>query len=438
MKSLSGWGRHPQVPCAVHAPRDMAALAAHLAAGPVIARGMGRAYGDSALNRHATLDMRHFDRFVDFNPETGQLVAEAGVTLDQIITHFLPRGWFPTVTPGTRFVSLGGAIAADVHGKNHHVDGSFGAFVDWVEVMQPGGAIVRASRDEDPALFHHTLGGMGLTGVILRAQLRLRAVESGWIVQRTIPVETLDQMIEAFAGAEDAPYSVAWLDAMSGTGRGHVMLGRHATLADLPRGRRSTPFEVSRPRPLSLPVTLPGFVLSAPVLKLMNALYWRLGLRKAGEALVDWERYFYPLDAITGWNKAYGPKGFVQFQCALPEAQSAEGLKALLAALKETNAGCFLTVLKRFGPGAGPVSFPMAGYTLALDLAANARNLALMDRLERIARDHGGRFYLAKDAHLAAKTLHAADPRMAEFARWRSERGLNAAFQSEQSERLGL
>ncbi len=438
MMRLSGWGRFAPVDCDTRAPRDAAALADALARGPAIARGMGRAYGDSALNATNTISMRHFDRFIAFDDETGQLVAEAGVTLDAIIAAFLPRGWFPAVTPGTRFVSLGGAIAADVHGKNHHCDGSFGAFVDWIEVMQRGGTILRASRTENAELFAHTLGGMGLTGVILRAAIRLRPVQTGWIVQELIPVETLDQMLDTFEGATDAPYSVAWLDAMSGTGRGHVMLGHHAAVRDLPVRDRATPFAVRRPLRLSLPVTLPGFVLSAPVMRLMNALYWRLGLRKAGQSLVDWERYFYPLDAIAGWNRAYGPRGFVQFQCALPLDAGQSGLKLLLQALAEAGAGCFLTVLKRFGPGAGPVSFPMEGYTLALDLAATPANLKLIERLDQITLDHGGRFYLAKDARVKPAILHAADPRLERFAQWRRAEGLDAAFVSAQSERLGL
>ena len=441
MTALSGWGRYPRIDCALVAPRDEGALAAALARGPAIARGMGRAYGDSALSAGNTISMRHFNRLCAFDPATGLLTAEAGVTLAEIIAAFLPRGWFPAVTPGTKFVSLGGAIAADVHGKNHHRDGSFSAFVDWIEVMGAGGGVTRASRQANADLFHWTLGGMGLTGVVLRAGLRLRRVESGWIEQTTLPAPTLAAAIDAFENHLDAPYSVAWIDCTArppALGRSLVMLGRHAGPGDLPRAARRDPFAVPRPRARRLPLDLPAGALNPLTLRAFNAAYWWAGRRRAGTALVDWDRYFYPLDAIEGWNRLYGRRGFVQFQCALPLPAARAGLDALLRHIAARGAGSFLAVLKRFGAQDSRLSFPMEGYTLALDFPRNSESLNLMQTLDRITSDHGGRFYLAKDARLDAATLHATDPRWSDFAAMRRKTGLARAFASAQSERLAL
>lgn len=436
---LSGWGRYPVAEADLRAPRDVAALKAAIAEGPVIARGSGRAYGDSAIAAGATLQMGRMNRLLAFEPQTGCLTAEAGAVIGDVISAFLPRGWFPAVTPGTRFVTLGGMIAADVHGKNHHVDGSFGNFVDWIDVLGPDGAIRRCSQDEEPELFAHTLGGMGLTGVILRAAFRLRPVETGWICQRTLPAPDLAAAMAAFEENADAPYSVAWIDNLAGgarLGRSIVMLGRHAARAEVLTDR--PPFPAPSKRRLSVPVDLPGLALNRLTVRAFNALYYWSQARKAGEGLVDWESYFYPLDAILGWNRIYGRKGFVQFQCALPLDRSEAGLRALLTATSEAGAGSFLAVLKRFGAEERRISFPMEGYTLALDFPANRRVFALLDRLDRIALDHGGRFYLAKDARMSAQTLRAADPRAEGFAALRDASGWRAAFRSLQSERLTL
>ncbi|AHM04683.1 putative oxidoreductase [Roseibacterium elongatum DSM 19469] len=441
MTNLSGWGRFPVAECRVIRARTQTDVARALSQGPLIARGNGRAYGDSALNPDLTLDMRGMDRMLSFDAETGVLVAEAGVLLADIIAAFLPRGWFPGVTPGTKFVSLGGAIAADVHGKNHHVDGAFGSFVDWIDLMGPDGRITRVSRDHQPELFGYTLGGMGLTGVILRAQIRLRAVQSGWIVQDSYATRTLEEAIDVFEDHLDWLYSVAWIDcAAQGAhlGRSIAMLGRHATPEDLPEARRSAPFQVKRKRSLTMPIDLPGFALNRYTVHAFNTLYYHLGAWKAGRTLVDWDSYFYPLDAIRDWNRIYGKRGFFQFQCVLPTDSARTGLHQLVQCIAASGQGSFLSVLKRFGAQDSRFSFPQAGYTLALDFPANDRSLALMKTLDRITLDHGGRFYLAKDSRMPSEVFAEADPRTEAFAAMRRETGLDAAFASLQSQRLGL
>lgn len=443
---LSGWGRYPVVEAQVHAPRTREAVqelvrSAGATGAGVIARGNGRAYGDSAISRSATLNMHHFNRMVAFDQETGLLVAEAGVLLADVITAFLPRGWFPMVTPGTRFVTIGGMIAADVHGKNHHKDGSFRQCVEWIDVMGADGELRRCCRAEHVDLFDQTLGGMGLTGVILTAAIRLRPVESSWIAQTTIAAPDLKSAMAAFENNQSATYSVAWIDCLGSgrsLGRSLVMLGEHARQADLPEDKRHHPYVTPLKRNRSVPIDFPSFALNGLTVRIFNALYYWAGRLKAPTRLVDWDSYFYPLDAVLGWNRIYGRKGFMQFQCVLPLDRAETGLTTLLKAISKAGAGSFLAVLKRMGPGQGSVSFPMEGYTLALDFPVNRRTVELMNRLDQITLDHGGRFYLAKDSRMTAQTLRQSDPRFSQFSAMRHANGMAAGFQSVQSERLEI
>ena len=438
---LSGWGNFPKAETRLVAPRSEAELAALIAEGRVVARGNGRSYGDTAIGAATTLDMRRFDRMLSFNPATGQLVAEAGVLLSDVIDSFLPRGWFPLITPGTKLITLGGAIAADVHGKNHHVDGSFRSCVDWIDLMGPDGSVSRCSQSENPDLFGWTMGGMGLTGVILRCAIRLRAVKSAWIRQQMIPADNLDTAISIFERTMDTTFSVAWIDcAAQGEkmGRSLVMLGEHADAAEVPPRYRATPLKARRHRNITFPMNAPGFALNPLTVRAFNAAYFAMGNRKAGDSIVDFDSFFYPLDAILKWNRLYGRRGFMQFQCVLPKDSARDGLSRLLTAITQSGQASFLSVLKRFGAQDSPISFPMEGYTLALDFPHNRKSLALMPELDAITLDHGGRFYMAKDSRVPAQTFAEADARAADFAAWRRDAGLAGAFASAQSERLNL
>lgn len=439
-RDVSGWGRYPLVSAQLHRPRDQRAVADAVAKGPVIARGNGRSYGDSAAQPHGTIDMRAMAHMLDFDADTGVLVVEAGVMLSDVIDAFLPRGWFPPVTPGTKFVTLGGMIAADVHGKNHRRDGSIGAHVEWVDVLGRDGKVTRASRDRHATLFGWTVGGMGLTGVILRCALRLRRVTTGWIRQEMLTAPNLGTAMEIFEAAQ-SQYAVAWFDCLGqgeALGRSLVMLGDHAEPEDLSPVRATDPFDVPRRRRKRVPLDAPGFALNRYTLKAFNTLYYRVNAMKAGHAIVDWDSYFYPLDAIHDWNRIYGRRGFAQYQVVLPLDRSEAGLTALLSAIAASGRGSFLAVLKRLGPQDSPMSFPMEGYTLALDFPVSDPVLALLEQLDKITLAHGGRYYLAKDSRLRAETFHAADPRADAFAAYRGQAGLSAGFASLQSERLKL
>ncbi|MFT4794711.1 MAG: decaprenylphospho-beta-D-ribofuranose 2-oxidase [Paracoccaceae bacterium] len=436
VREISGWGRWPRRICTLETPRDPAAAAAAAARpGAMIARGLGRAYGDAALNPDRTVAADRLNRFESFDPDTGVLIAEAGVSLAEIIETFLPRGFFPAVTPGTKFVTLGGAIAADVHGKNHHAVGSFGDHVLWLDLATAGG-VRRCSPDASPDLFNATIGGMGLTGIVLRAAIGLMRVQSGWMRQRTVVAPDLSAAIAVFEGTLHVPYSVAWIDCLAtGTARGRslVYLGDHAGADDLDG---AAPFDIPRRAARSMRVDAPSGALNRWSVRAFNAAYFRAGARKPAEALVDWDRYFYPLDAIHGWNRIYGRRGFAQHQCALPLATSQDALAQMLDAIAASGLGSFLAVLKRFGPGAPqrPLSFPIEGYTLALDLPLTGDALTLMGRLDDIVVAAHGRIYLAKDARMTQRTFESGyGPGLGAFAAM-----TNPSFSSLQSKRLGL
>ncbi|TFU03181.1 FAD-binding oxidoreductase [Polymorphobacter arshaanensis] len=438
---LGGWGRYPRASCAVTTPDTPDAVSATLAALPdSIARGNGRAYGDSALNPDGVISSARLSHLLSFDDATGTLTCEAGVLLGDITDALLPRGWFAPVTPGTRFVTVGGMVASDVHGKNHHGAGSFGDHLDWVDLVLPDGRTLRASRDSEPELFAATCGGMGLTGVIVRAAFRLQRVETSRIRQRTLRAPDLAAALEIFEASAASTYSVAWIDGLAGgarLGRSVVHLGEHARLDELPAADRATPFARAARRPLTVPIDFPGFALSWPTVKAFNELAYHLPA--TGDRMVDLDPYFYPLDAVFGWNRIYGARGFVQYQCVLPVAESPLGLRRLLEAIAAGGGASFLAVLKRMGPASfGMLSFPMEGYTLAMDFPATPANLALLARLDAITAEHGGRIYLTKDACTTPAAVARGYPRLEAFREVRRRYGLAGRIESLQSRRLEL
>ncbi|MBY8974429.1 FAD-binding oxidoreductase [Rhodobacteraceae bacterium NNCM2] len=434
-REIWGWGRSPRAICKVEEPRDRAELTGLVGTGPVIARGAGRAYGDAALQPQMTISTLKMNRFISFDEETGVLVAESGVMLAEILRVFVPRGWFPPVTPGCKFVTLGGMIAADVHGKNHHNAGSFGNHIDWIEVMGADGKVRKAKPGS--TLFAATIGGMGLTGVILRASVRMRKIETGWIRQESIVARNLDEVMDALEDSESWDYSVAWIDCLatgSGFGRSIVYLGEHATPDELGDMEERNPFPKAR-KMRTIPIDAPGWLLNRYTARLFNALYYRAGVRNEGERLIDWDTYFYPLDAVGGWNRLYGRRGFSQYQCVFPLEASKAGLKQVIGEIARSGQGAFLGVLKRFGPGTGTgISFPMEGYTLALDFPMSPGSLDLMDDLDRIVQDLGGRLYLAKDSRMRPAMMRAGYADTLE----KFTAACDRQFMSLQSERLDL
>ncbi len=434
MEALAGWGRYPRVPCRVVEARGEGEARAALAALPTaIGRGAGRAYGDAALNPGGVIRLAKSNRLLAFDPATGELAAEGGVLLADVVRTFAPRGWFPPVTPGTKFVTLGGMAACDVHGKNHHGAGSFGDHLLWLDVLLADGSVQRALPGDD--LFAATVGGMGLCGIVLRLAFRLIPIPSAKVRQETIAAPNLAAAMEAFEANRSWTYSVAWIDCLAtgpAQGRSLVHLGEHATLEEAHGAPPHAPGRDKR-----VPIDLPSFALNPLSVRAFNELYWRRG--KPGRSLPDYEPYFYPLDSVLEWNRIYGPQGFVQHQCVLPPDGAREALGAMLTRIAARGAGSFLAVLKLMGEGAAdrPLSFPMAGWTLALDFKADAANFSLLTELDAIVSDHGGRLYLAKDARAGAASLRGY-PHLERFRALRDQFDPGRRFRSLLSERLGL
>ena len=306
MSKLSGWGRFPQIKARELTPQSESELVYILQQNEsYIPRGNGRSYGDSAINKNLTITMTRMNKFLQWNQESGELVAESGVLIADIIDTFLPRGWFPHVSPGTKFVTLGGAIACDVHGKNHHKDGSFGNFVNWIEIFNDKNEVVRCSPDENSELFNWTIGGMGLTGVIIRCSIQLKKVESGWIKQRTVVNNNLNETLQSFYEHKEATYSVAWIDCLAkgkSFGRSILMLGEHADKSEI--NIKSETFPKRKNRIITLPFDAPSFLLNNFPVLVFNRLYFNLNKNKQS-SFVDWDTYFYPLDSIGDWNRMY-------------------------------------------------------------------------------------------------------------------------------------
>lgn len=430
---LTGWGRYPRVDCELHLPTSPTPACELISGTPsVLARGMGRSYGDAALG-DVLLGTRQLDRLRAFDEQDGTLRCDAGVTLAEIVEVFLPRGWFLAVTPGTRFISVGGAIASDVHGKNHHLDGCFSEFVESFSLACGDGQVRHCSRTEHPELFMATCGGMGLTGVILDATLRLRRVTSAYIEQVTYKAQNLQQALELFEEHHRSTYSVAWIDCLASgkaLGRSLLMLGEHARDQDRYLRQRL---------PLSVPVEAPSALLNHHSIQAFNSLYFHRARRRRSEQRVDYRTFFYPLDGIAQWNRLYGRQGFVQYQFVVPREAGIEGLSSILQRIAASGRGSFLAVLKAFGArNHAPLSFPLEGYTLALDFKMQSGLLPLLEELDRMVLDHGGRLYLAKDARMSAATFRQSYPRWEEFQALRERYGARGKFVSLQAQRLGL
>ena len=443
---LSGWGRYPALDCRLERLRrneDLSALLGRSAT--VIARGNGRSYGDAAINPDLTLSMLAMNRMWAFDAATGMLTCEAGVLLADILETFVPRGWFPSVVPGTKLVTVGGMIAADVHGRNHHRDGSFGAHLEALTLATADGAIRECSRTENADLFHATLGGMGLTGAILSARFRLRPIETALVMAETQAARDLDETMALFEESRRQPYSVAWIDCLArGARLGRAVMTRGAFMerGALPPRLASDPLPLASAGNLRVPTDAPSALLNRGAIGLFNDLYYRRGRghARAGARPVRFDRFFFPLDRIDGWNRLYGRRGFVQYQCVLPEGESATGIAALLERVAASGQGSFLAVLKLLGPaGTGPMSFPMEGYTLALDFPLRNGTSTLLGALDDIVHRHGGRVYLAKDASCAPERIREGYPRLGVFEAIRADAaGTPPSFASALSRRLAL
>jgi len=444
---VAGWGRTAATAATVERPTDagrVVELIGSAGSRGLVARGLGRSYGDPAQNAGGlVLDLTGLDQVLSLDLEAGLVRAQAGVSLDALLRLVVPCGWFVPVTPGTRLVTVGGAIAADVHGKNHHRDGSFGQHVESFELALADGSVTTVTPASDPELFWGTCGGMGLTGVLLTATLRLMRAATPLMRVDTVRAADLDELIAGLVDAEDRHrYSVAWIDTLatgSRAGRGIITSGEHASLDDVAERSRRSPAVYAPKVRAAAPGWVPPGLLNRASIAAFNETWFRKAPRNEVGALQSIGAFFHPLDGVRGWNRLYGNRGFVQYQYVVPDAAT-DTVRATLEALSAAQCASFLAVLKRFGPAnPGPLSFPAPGWTLALDIPAAARDLTdLLDRLDRLVLDAGGRIYLAKDSRLDGALVAPMYPALDDFRALCDRVDPAGVLRSDLARRLGL
>jgi decaprenylphospho-beta-D-ribofuranose 2-oxidase len=441
-RTLSGWGRTTPVRAWVVQPASVEQLQELIRRAPsrsLIARGLGRSYGDAAqLEGGTVIELPAFDR-IDLDPSSGTVTAGAGVSLDQLLRLIVPAGFFLPVTPGTRNVTVGGAIAADVHGKNHHVDGSFGNHVQRLLLVDGTGALRELTPSGDGApFFWATVGGMGLTGVIVEATFALIPITSSLISVDTTRYRDLEALMAAMVEADSRyRYSVAWVDSLDPKGRGVLTCGDHAPAEHLPSAQQATPLAYDPKALASAPPFLPGGLLNKLTVRAFNEAWYRKAPNHREGELQAIAPFFHPLDGVKDWNRIYGPAGFLQYQFAVPNT-AAHLVPRCLEALRQVGAPSFLTVLKRFGPSnPAPLSFPIPGWTLAADVPAAVPGLLeLLDQLDEAVAAAGGRLYLAKDSRQSAAMFKRSYPRLQEWEEERKQLDQKRTINSALKERI--
>ena len=402
-----------------------------------IPRGNGRCYGDASLAAQ-TISTLKFDKILSFDVSAGIFECQSGLTLDQVLEVVVPEGWFLPVTPGTKFITIGGAVSSDVHGKNHHVDGSFSNHIVDMDVALADGKVVTCSPYLLPDLFEATCGGMGLTGIITRVKFRLKKIETSYIKQKQVKADNLEEIINLFDKYKHYTYSVAWIDCLKkgkNFGRSILMLGEHASLNDLNDNQKKNPLKLPSKKQITFPFNLPSWILNALTVKMFNFLFYGKNFKKEINNIVSYEPFFYPLDVMLQWNRMYGKKGFVQYQFVLP-LHAKKGLVEILHRISDKNMGSFLTVLKVFGKQQSMISFPNEGYTLALDFPVRNGLFDFLDELDSIVLQYGGRIYMSKDARMKPGVLVQGYPRLEEFKAVVKKYNPAQKIRSAQSDRL--
>jgi len=440
-KTIQNWGLYPSIQANEFSFQSLKQTKDFLEGNKhFIARGMGRCYGDASLSENI-ISTHKFNRFLSFDSENGVLEGQSGVSFEEILNLVVPRGWFLPVTPGTKFITLGGAVASDVHGKNHHLNGSFSNHILDLKLLNGNNQVIECSPYMNPDLFNATCGGMGLTGLILSVRFQLIKIETSFIKQKQIKARDLDEAISLFDQYQDYHYSVAWIDCLKrgkGFGRSILILGDHAQKEELPKKFKKNPLTLNAKGSYTIPFFFPQFILNQFSVKSFNWFYYHKNLKKDLDSIVHYNPFFYPLDAILHWNRMYGKNGFVQYQFVLPLEKSKLGLKEILNEISRKKYGSFLSVLKLFGEQESLISFPMKGYTLALDFAIRPGLFDFLDTLDKIVLAQGGRIYLSKDARMKAEIFHGSYKNLPEFVRILKESNAIDRYESNLSKRLNI
>jgi decaprenylphospho-beta-D-ribofuranose 2-oxidase len=433
MNTLTGWGRLPE-PGSESIDEDLETLTR----GAVLSRGMGRSYGDSSLPANPAdkiANTRLGNRIRSFDPATGILRAEAGLTLADLVGLMLPRGWFPPVVPGTKFVTVGGMVASDVHGKNHHREGCFGAHVRLLRMRLSDDRIVECSPDSDPDLFYGSIGGMGLLGHILEVEFVMHRVPSPWIWMERERAADIDVFLDSISkAAPQWPMTMGWIDCVKrgkGMGRGVLMAGRWATAEEAPVRQPGSP------RGIAMPIEMPNWALNHTTAAILNSAIYAGHAALKASGTMEPDRFFFPLDSILEWNKAYGSRGFTQYQCVVPRAAGAPAVREFMERMTKLGAASPLCVIKDCGPeGPGLLSFPLEGTSIAVDMPVSADIQRIVDGLNEFIISVGGRIYLTKDRFTRPEHFRAMEPRLARFLEVRAKWDPLRRVRSAQSRRL--
>ena len=442
VKTLSGWGNYPKAESKTALPKNLHVLDRDFTKGKkYIARGLGRSYGDQAINKDEyVIDLHKINKIISFDAETGVLHCQAGTSLKEIIEVFAPRGWFPMICPGTKYVTIGGAIANDIHGKAHHIDGSYVNSVEEMEILLADGRTVTANRKLNEDLFRASFGGLGLLGIILNAKIRLKRIETTFFKQKAVVFSNIDDLLEGFEKYDAAyDYSVAWVDSLATgrkLGKSVLTMGNAAVIEDLSKSQQKNPLLVTGDPKLTLPVFLPNFSLNPVSVKMLNKVI-EFSQSKAA-SVIHYEKFFFPLDAINNWNRGYGKRGFIQYQFVIPLENGVANIRKILNEIAKSGCTPFLNVLKKFGKGHGYLSFPMEGYTFAIDFPMTRSLPSFVNKLDQMVIDFGGRIYLGKDAMLDRDKFQKMYPDYGNWLSIKKKYDPDNVFSSNLSRRIGL
>lgn len=403
IQKVTNWGNFPVVEKEMRSEDSYGKIKEFIRShNEVIARGNGRCYGDASLGE-SIFSTKKLNKFISFDRLNGIIECESGVLLSDILEISVPQGYFLYVTPGTKFISIGGAIASDVHGKNHHAEGCFSEYVIDFKLMIENGDIINCSRENNSEKFWATIGGMGLTGIILSARFKLKNIETAYIRQESTKAENLDEIFRLFEESESWTYTVAWIDCLQkgkNIGRSILMKGEHAFVHELPKKLTENPLRLKNKFSPTVPFYFPNFVLNKVTVKIFNWLYYKKQTQKEVKNFIDYDTFFYPLDFVNDWNKIYGKAGFIQYQMMIPKESGKEGMKKILETIANSGNGSFLAVLKLYGKENPQAynSFPFEGYSLALDFKVNSKLKKLIEKLDSIVEEYNGKIYLTKDS----------------------------------------
>lgn len=440
-KNLSAWGLYPRHLAKLVTPSSQEALLERFEENKMgIARGNGRSYGDSSLS-DVVYSCLQLSRLLSFDPETAILRCESGVLFSDIIKVFAPRGFFVPVTSGTKLVTVGGAIASDIHGKNHHAAGSMSSHVLALKVLLANGKVRELKRGKDDKLLQAFCGSMGSLGIILEAEIRLMRIPSIWVKQESIACPNLDALIEVMHESENWTHTMAWIDLVSGgksLGRGIMQRGEFAEPEELPKSLAKNPLKVPEKKKLSVPFLFPGFALNKISVGAFNFLYYNKHVPKKKQFIGHYDSFFYPLDAIHNWNRIYGKKGFTQYQPVIPGKNAHRVVRKIIEKVQQSGQASFLAVFKRFGSQNDIISFPSEGYTLTLDFQIKPSLFPLLDELDKLVLEAGGRLYLTKDVRMNADFFKKTYPHHKAFLKLKKKWDPENRFQSLQTRRLEI